>query len=79
MTTLSPANQDRARRKMAVNGSVAMLMYALATLFANLLGTLTMWLSILSIHAAILATLAAFGWPLYLSIVEERKARQRTV
>lgn len=84
---LSKQNQSKAARKIAINGSVAMVMYFLSTisgLFVSpsltagapgaTVGTnWVLWLSMVPLHAAILASIAAVLWPMYLVVLQERK------
>lgn len=79
MPTLSKANQEKAARKMVINGTVAVVLWVAASVLAGIRGDLTMWLSILAGHGADLAVVAAFVWPLYLHVLEERERHERPV
>ncbi len=76
---LSPAAQQKAANKMAVNGVFFAFFLAFETLMASLMGEWTKWLGIIAGHTAILAAVMAFVWPLGLWVLEERDRRQRTV
>ena len=85
---LSKANQEKAQRKIAVNAAVVMVMYLLSTVSATWVNAgqtltaiptssnLTLWVAQIPIYIAILGTLAAFVWPLYLAVIEERKTTE---
>lgn len=89
--TLSPENQQKAVRKIAINGAMAMVMYLLSTVSSSwgaatteltavpTMGNLGLWVAQVPLYAAILATVAAFVWPLVLMVSEERERAQRTV
>lgn len=83
---LSQANQEKAQRKIAINGSAAMVSYALSTVLTSLAATgqtveltavptmsnLGLWMSAVFFYSAVIATVAAFVWPMYLSVLENR-------
>lgn len=71
---LTPANQQKAANKMAVNTAFFVFFLLFETLMANLMGSMTKWLGIIAGHAAILAACAAFVWPMYLLVRQERES-----
>lgn len=73
-TTLSPANQHKAARKILLNGGVAWFAWlSQMLLIYTLPGKGATTYSLIAAHVGILAAMAAFLWPIYLIVQQERK------